>query len=534
MPAQPNVLLILNDDMGYSDIGCYGGEVRTPHLDRLAQKGVRFTQFYNTARCCPSRASLLTGLHPHQADVGNMVGNDQVDGYLGDLSPDSVTIAEVLKQAGYGTAMSGKWHVTGDYEDDHNWPCQRGFDTYYGMLCGAGSFWDPHHMKRDNEDIRLEPGEYFTDTISDEAVEQLQRHHAGNPDTPFFQYVAYTAPHWPLHAPQEDIDSYRGQFAAGWDQLRQERLRRMQSMGILDEQWPLSERDSEALPWEQVEEPEWEQRRMEAYAAQIDRMDQGIGRILAAYDATGRLDNTIVIFLADNGGCAEGIGSNGERIWGHGRNSGREYTRDGSKKVRFGNDPSIIPGAEDTYCSYGRSWANLSNTPFRMFKCWTHEGGISTPFIFHWPEGVKDAGSLRHQPAQLPDVMATLMDAAGASYPEQRQGVDVIPCEGASLLPQVQGDAPRDRDLFWEHQGNSAVRRGEMKMVRDYPGPWELYDVSVDRAETNDLAAEKPEIVQELESAWDAWAERVGVRDWHWLLERRKAIREGQEVPPVA
>jgi len=531
MPTQPNVLLILNDDMGYSDIGCYGGEVRTPHLDRLAQKGVRFTQFYNTARCCPSRASLLTGLHPHQADVGNMVGNDQVDGYLGDLSPDSVTIAEVLKGAGYGTAMSGKWHVTGDYEDDHNWPCQRGFDTYYGMLCGAGSFWDPHHMKRDNQDTRLEPGEYFTDTISEEAAGQLERHHAAHPETPFFQYVAYTAPHWPLHAPQEEIDSYRGDFAKGWDQLRRERLARMQEMGILDEQWPISDRDSEALPWEKVEHPEWEQRRMEAYAAQIDRMDQGIGRILEAYEAAGRLENTIVIFLADNGGCAEGIPSDGEKIWGNGRNSGREYTRDGSQKVRYGNDPSIIPGPEDTYCSYGRSWANLSNTPFRMFKCWTHEGGIATPFIVHWPEGLKDAGSLRHQPAQLPDVMATLMDAAGADYPQQRDGVDVIPYEGASLLPTLQENAPRDRDLFWEHQGNSAVRRGDWKMVRDYPGPWELYDLAVDRAETRDLAAEQPERVRELEAAWNQWAERVGVRDWHWLIERRKAIREGREVP---
>jgi arylsulfatase len=442
-----------------------------------------------------------------------------------------VTLAEVLKGAGYGTAMSGKWHVTGDYADPHNWPCQRGFDTYYGMLCGAGSFWDPHHMKRDNEDTRLEPGQYFTDTIGDEAVAQLQRHHEANPDEPFFQYVAYTAPHWPLHAPQEDIDRYRGRFAKGWDALREERKIRMQEMGILDDTWPISDRDPEAPAWEDAEHPEWEQRRMEAYAAQIDRMDQSIGRILQAYEQTGRMENTLVIFLADNGGCAEGIPSDGEKIWGHGRNSGREFTRDGSKKVRFGNDPSIVPGAEDTYCSYGRSWANLSNTPFRMFKCWTHEGGISTPFIVHWPCGLRDTGTLRHQPAQLPDVMATLVEVSGASYPAERHGVPVVPCEGASLMPVLQDNVPRDRDLFWEHQGNSAVRRGCWKLVRDYPGPWELYNVETDRAETQDLAADHPGVVRKLEDAWNGWARRVGVRDWHWLLERRKALREGRDVP---
>lgn len=524
MSQKPDILLILNDDMGYSDIGCYGGEVETPRLDRLAAGGLRFTQFYNTARCCPSRASLLTGLHPHQADVGHMVGDDQLDGYLGDLSRNAVTIAEALKGAGYGTAMSGKWHVTGHYEEQTNWPCQRGFDSYYGMLCGAGSFWDPKHLKRDNEAIRMDPGDYLTDTISDEAVAQLQTHTRENPDTPFFQYVAYSAPHWPLHAPQEDIDRYRGRFAEGWDVLRERRLARLREMGILRDDWPMSDRDPEVPAWDTVEEKEWEQRRMEAYAAQIDRMDQGIGRILDAYEAAGRLENTVVIFLADNGGCAENIPLDSKNLGGIGSKTGWEFTRDGSRPVRYGNDPSIIPGGEDTYCSYGRSWANLSNTPFRMFKCWTHEGGISTPFIVHWPAGLSDAGGLRHQPAQLPDVMATFLDLAGAEYPGTYDGRTIQPCEGFSMRPVFERDQPFGRDvLAWEHEGNAGLRKGKWKLVRDHPQPWELYDIDTDRAETRNLAADQPERVAELDADWHAWAERVGVRDWDWLTEYRKA-----------
>lgn len=525
MATPPNILLILNDDMGYSDIGCYGGEVRTPHLDALAANGLRFTQFYNTARCCPSRASLLTGLHPHQADIGNMVGNDQIDGYLGDLSRQAVTLAEVLRSAGYGTAMSGKWHVTGHYEDSHNWPCQRGFDAYYGMLCGAGSFWDPHHLKRDNESIRLEPGRYFTDALSEEAVVQFQRHHAVHPERPFFQYLAYTAPHWPLHAPQEDIDRYRGAFVEGWDNLREKRLSRMREMGLIDPSWKLSERDSQSDPWAEEPDQEWQERRMEAYAAQIDRMDQGIGRVLDAYREAGRLDNTLVLFLSDNGGCAEDIPQDGEKIWGFGRNSGREHTRDGTQKVRFGNRPDIVPGPEDTYCSYGPSWANLSNTPFRKFKCWTHEGGISTPLIAHWPDGLSARGELRHHPAQLPDIMATLVELSGAEYPAEYNGHPIKPCEGFSMAPMFAADVPGGREvLCWEHQGNAAIRRGPWKLVRDYPEPWELYQIEKDRSETLDLADQFPERVQELAQQWQGWADRVGVRDWNWLREHRRTL----------
>ena len=520
----PNILLILNDDMGYSDIGCYGGDVRTPNLDGLAKGGLRFTQFYNTARCCPSRASLLTGLYPHQADVGHMMHNDEVDGYLGDLSRNAVTLAEALKGAGYATAMSGKWHVTREMSAPGNWPCQRGFDRFYGMLCGAGSYWDPCHLKRNDEAIRLEPGEYFTDTISDEAADQIHDHHEAQPDRPLFQYVAYTAPHWPLHAPEEDVASYKGVFAEGWDALREKRLERLKDEGILDDGWELSPRDAGAEPWDSVEDPEWQQRRMEAYAAQIDRMDQGIGRILQALRDTGRLENTLVIFLADNGGCAEGVGTNGERFYHPARSSGRQFTRDGSKEVRFGNLPEIWPGPEDTYASYGTAWANLSNTPFRKFKCWTHEGGISTPFVVHWPDGIAARNELRHTPAQLPDVMATLLDVAGATYPEEYNGQDIKPCEGFSMAPVFEQDLSFGREvLYWEHEGNAAVRRGEWKLVRDFnaEGDWELYNIQTDRSEVHNLAEQEPAIRESLLALWQEWADRVGVQDFGWIKERR-------------
>lgn len=523
MAQQPDIFVILNDDMGYSDIGCYGGEIDTPNLDSLAENGLRLTQFYNTARCCPSRASLLTGLYPHQADVGHMVGNDDIDGYLGDLSMNAATLAEALKPAGYATAMSGKWHVTGHLDAPGNWPCQRGFDRYYGMLCGAASYFDPHHLKRNNEAIRLEPGQYFTDTISDEAVEQLKDHHARHPEQPIFQYVAYTAPHWPLHALPEDMAKYRGRFAEGWDRLREKRLMRMREMGILHDDWELSSRDPGEPAWDAADHPEWQQRRMEAYAAQIDRMDQGIGRIVEALRETGRLENTLILFLADNGGCAEGIGNKGQNFFNPGRSSGREFTRDG-RPVRYGNRPEIVPGPEDTYASYGRAWANLSNTPFRKYKCWTHEGGISTPLVVHFPKGIKGRNELRHHPAQLPDIMATLLDYAGATYPERIGERDIKPCEGYSMRPVFEADQAHGRQvLYWEHEGNAAIRRGRWKLVRDYPAPWELYDIEADRSEVHDLAEQHPALVEELATLWKDWADRIHVMEWNELKERRKS-----------
>lgn len=524
----PNFLLILNDDMGYSDLGCYGGEVLTPNLDSLAANGLRYTQFYNTARCCPSRASLLTGLHPHQADVGHMMMNDDIDGYLGDLSPDSVTIAEALKPHGYRNYLSGKWHVTNDIaadSDKHNWPLQRGFDDFYGLLGGAASYYVPDTLCRNNErlDPWAEPDDYFfTDAITKEAVRQIREHHADHATQPFFQYVAYTAPHWPLHAHEEDIAHYKGRFSAGWDALREQRLQRMIQMGIIDETWDLTDRDPDVGPWADQPEKAWQERRMEVYAAQIDRMDQGIGRILAALQETGQLDNTVIVFLADNGGCAEELIAD-SKTW---LKSFVPKTRDG-RDVHMGNYPHLTPGGEDTYSSYGVPWANVSNTPFRLYKHWVHEGGISTPFIVHWSAGIAAKGELRTQCAQLPDVMATFLDLAGVDYPTERNGQPIKALEGFSMAETFK-NAPHGRDvLTWEHEGNQAIRRGQWKLVKRYPGDWELFDMEKDRTEMHDLANEHPALVAELAALWQQWADRCDVTDWRELQAIRQAKKDG-------
>ncbi|MCZ6633130.1 MAG: sulfatase-like hydrolase/transferase [bacterium] len=529
--SRPNILVILNDDMGYSDLGCYGGEVQTPNLDRLAANGLRFTQFYNTARCCPTRASLLTGLHPHQASVGHMMDDLDYDGYRGDLNMRSVTIAEALKSAGYATYMSGKWHISRHIAPDgpnHSWPRQRGFDRYFGILGGAAHYWNPQTLTRDNTGISVDelPEDFFlTDAISDQAADYVREHAQSDEEPPFFLYTAYTSPHWPLHAHEEDIEKYKGRFAAGWDQLREERIQRMREMGILKDTWPLSERDASQVPWEEAEHKEWQQRRMEVYAAQIDRMDQGIGRILEALEETGQMDNTLIMFLADNGGCAEELGST------RGMNIAHPSTRDGRPVMRE-NDPSVMPGPEETYQSYGVPWANVSNTPFRRYKHWTHEGGISTPLIVHWPDQVREKGVFRHQPGQLTDIMATCLEVAGAEYPETYNNNDIFPLEGTSLVP-IFSDQDNGKDhLIWEHEGNCAVRKGKWKLVRYYPSDWELYDIEADRTELNDLAEENPEVVAELEAIFNAWAERCPIQPWDNIIARRGQGRRPSEVPP--
>jgi len=529
---RPNILLIMNDDMGYSDIGCYGGEVQTPNLDRLAENGVRLTQFYNTARCCPTRASILTGLHPHQVGIGHMTGNLDEDGYRGDLSDTCVTIAEALKLAGYATYMSGKWHVSNNQAPDgpkHCWPRQRGFDRYYGILGGAANYWQPTALTQENDAVDLTslPEDYFlTDAISDHAADYIREHATSNGDTPFFLYTAYSAPHWPLHAHEDDIDRYKGRFSAGWDQLREERLQRMRDMGIVDASWPMTERDSTQPPWDEAPHQEWQERRMEVYAAQVDRMDQGIGRVVAALEETNQIDNTLIIFLADNGACAEEFAAEAQPLPAN-YPGGTALTRDGRTILR-GNDPTVTPGAEDTYQSYGVTWANLSNTPFREYKHWVHEGGIATPLIAHWPSVIDDGGALRHEPGQLTDIMATCLDVAGADYPTQFNGNDIVPLEGTSLLP-IFHDQPNHKEaLIWEHEGNKAIRRGRWKLVCKYPGDWELYDLVENRTETNDLAEEHPEIVDELGAMHDAWAERCGVKPWEQISETLRLRNEAR------
>ncbi|MFT5366611.1 MAG: arylsulfatase A-like enzyme [Candidatus Latescibacterota bacterium] len=510
--SRPNILLILNDDMGFSDIGCYGGEVQTPNLDRLAANGLQFTQFYNTARCCPTRASILTGLHPHQASVGHMMSDRGYEGYRGDLNFQSVTIAEALKTAGYATYMSGKWHITlHTDEPKHSWPRQRGFDRFFGIITGAANYWKPQTLTRENERITVDefPEDFFfTDAISDQASDYIREHQAAAGDQPFFLYTAFTAPHWPLHAHEEDIEKYNGRFAAGWDQLREERLARMRDLGIVKPEWELSERDASQLPWDEVDHKEWQQRRMEVYAAQIDRMDQGIGRILDTLEETGQLDNTLILFLADNGGCAEELGPRMNNA-----SIAPATTRNG-RPVQRGNDPSVMPGSEETYQSYGVPWANLSNTPFRLYKHWVHEGGISTPLIVHWPDKVQDKGVLRHQPGQLTDVMATCLDVAGAAYPVEFNGHDILPLEGTSLTPIFDGEDNGKPYLVWEHEGNGAIRKGKWKLVKRYPDAWELYDIEADRSELNNVVDAHPDVVKELSDLYDEWAARCMVASW--------------------
>ena len=527
---KPNIVLILNDDMGFSDLGCYGGEVNTPNLDRLAAGGLRFTQFYNTARCCPSRASMLTGLHPHQTGVGHMMGDDGLDGYRGDLNDRCITIADAVRSEGYGTYMSGKWHIsrhTGPDGPKHSWPCQRGFDEYYGIITGAANFWKPNTLTRDNTRLDsddLPEGYFFTDAVSDEAVNFIQNHHDKKGDSPFFTYVAYTAPHWPLHAHEEDIAEYNGRFAAGWDELREQRLSRMREMKLLDEAWGLTARDPSQPPWSEAQHQEWNQRRMEVYAAQITRMDAGIGRIIDTLEETGQLENTLILFLADNGGCAEELGGP-PAVRDRDTHISTQLTSDG-KPVYRGNDPSIMPGPETTYQSYGVPWANLSNTPFRLYKHWVHEGGIATPLIAHWPDAIQSAGELRHQPGQLTDIMATCLEVSGATYPEEHDGNPILPLEGTSLVPIFDDKDNGKEILFWEHEGNCAIRQGDMKLVCRFPGDWELYDLQAERTEINNIADKHSQKVKELDGLYQDWANRCFIYPWDKLQEHRRQRRQ--------
>ncbi len=518
--ARPNIVLILVDDMGFSDIGCYGGEIRTPNIDALAKKGVRFTQFYNTARCCPTRASLLSGLYPHQAGVGHMVDNPKpFPGYTGDLSRNCVTIAEALKPAGYRTMMSGKWHVTPVTTSKHNWPIQRGFDKYFGIIHGAASYFDPVTLTRDNAPAERGPDYYFTDSITENAITYIEG--AAAAKEPFFLYTAYTAPHWPLHARPDDIERYRGRYKGGWDALREERRRRQNELGIIDRRWSTTARDSRVPAWADAPDREWQQRRMEVYAAMIDRMDQGVGRIMSALRRAGQEGNTLVLFLADNGGCAEEVGPNwkGQHI--------PQQTHDG-RPVRVGNTPGVMPGSEDTYQSYGIPWANASNTPFRLYKHWVHEGGISTPLIAYWP-GKTRAGTISHEPGHLIDIMSTCVDVAGTKYPSERGARPVTPMEGTTLRPAFTGGKLNRRDaIYWEHEGNRAMRQGRWKIVSRFPDRWELFDLEADRTEMNDLAARHPDRVERMVAQYEKWARRANVLPWD---EVRKAPRTPAPIP---
>lgn len=523
--GRPNVVLVLADDLGFSDIGCYGGEIDTPNLDRLRGSGALLTAFHNTARCTPSRASLLTGLHPHQVGIGILTGDDSPVGYRGSLSTAGATIAEMLSAAGYRTGLSGKWHLSSSlWEPDGAWPTRRGFDSAYATISGCGSYYHPATLVRDETPIPHEPADdpdfYYTDAITDNALRFIDDSDDRD-DDPFFLYVAYTAPHWPLHAPEPVIQRYLERYRAGWDALRAERMARQRELGLFPEDTRLSPRDELIPPWESTTDREWQARRMAVYAAQVEVMDTGIGRILDRLDETGRAENTIVIFLSDNGASPEDVPT----IAGFEQHD--EFfswrTKD-DKPVRLGNSPDISPGGAQSYTSYGREWANLSNTPFRLYKKWTHEGGIAAPFVIRWP-GRIPAGSIVRRPGYLVDVVPTLLDALDLSYPD-----DVLPAEGLSLLEDLRGvEQHVERDLCWEHCGNAAIRRGDWKLVRRYGHPWELYDLRADPTELDDVLAGHRERAESMYEAWCAWAARVGVIPFERIVELFE-LRGGSEL----
>ncbi|RQP12662.1 MAG: arylsulfatase [Parapedobacter sp.] len=494
---KPHIIVIMADDMGYSDLGCYGGEAFTPNLDRLARGGLRFRTFYNAARCCPSRAALLTGVYPHEAGMGEMVSevNSVPDPgpYQGYLSDRTVTIAEALKPAGYISYLSGKWHVG---EKPEHWPRRRGFDRYFGLISGASSYFElvdeprVRQMVHDDEPwMPPEDGFYMTDAFSDTAVAFVEQHMRTAKEAPFFLYLAYTAPHWPLHAPEADVKRYKGMFDDGWDEVRKRRFERMRALGVIDDDHHLSPRPADIPPWESVDNPANWARRMEVYTAMIDRMDQGIGKLLSALERLGELDNTLIFFLSDNGGCDENI-------------DGRELNQLGSEI-----------GKRGSYIAYDKPWANVSNTPYRQYKSWTHEGGMITPFIAHWPAGIKRHGQSTETVGHIVDLMATCLDVAGLQYPERFNEKLMVPLRGESLMPAFEREKAKSRTLYWEHFGKKAVRSGDWKLVSGgKEQPWELYNLIEDPVELNDIAAQHPEIVEQLRHMYAAWADGAGVK----------------------
>jgi arylsulfatase len=509
---RPNIVLILADDMGYSDLGCFGSQVNTPNLDRLAHEGVRMTQFYNNARSCPSRAALLTGLYPHQAGVGGMTDTDiPVPEYQGYLNEHCMTLGELLKESGYSTYLSGKWHVG---EEKESWPHARGFEKCFSSIKGAGSYFDflPYRNEKwppgndlivVNDDKQIEPPDtqfYVTDVYTDYALEYLQGH---DPEKPFFLYLGYTAPHWPLHALPEDIAKYEGKYQMGWDSLRMQRYHNLIEMGLIHPATKLSERNEKVQAWDSLsdEEQEHQERMMTVYAAMIDRMDQNIGRIIEQLEFSGQLDNTLIIFLSDNGGCRAG-----------------NLAYSSYSHERF--DPEALPGTPESFTGYGAGWANASNTPYRLYKSQTHEGGIATPFIAYYPRKF-GKNKIIQSPAHIVDILPTFAELAGTSYPETYNGNQLKPLQGKSLVPLLtENKSMEKRTMFFEHMDNKAVINGHWKLVKRKGQDWELYDLETDRGETNNLVGKKPGLANDLKEKYNAWAKENKVLPWDEVQER--------------
>lgn len=476
---RPNIVVIMCDDMGFSDLGCYGGEIETPNLDALAANGLRFTDFHNNAKCTQTRAALLTGLWHHQSD--NLA------------KPGHVTIAEVLKSAGYSTMMSGKWHVA-------QTPPERGFDRYFGFLSGCINFFTGEDwgtgdrwgegenlMRLDNDEYKAPEGFYSTDAFTDFAIEFLED--ATQKENPFFLYLAHNAPHFPLHALPQDIAKYKGKYGEGWDVIRARRHARLRELGIIDENWNLSDRDPKVEAWAEIsdEEKAFLEPLMEVYAAMVDRLDQNVGRLVNYLKEKGELENTLILFFSDNGACPY---------------------------QRMRSDIKV-PGPAESDLAYDARWANMCNSPLRLYKQYAHNGGTLTPMIAHWPKGIQTPGELTGFTSHLVDILPTAVDLAGAKYPQEREGVRILPMEGVSLVSVLKEGAKeaRSKPIFWEFSANHAVRDGKWKLVAEKSKDWELYDLSADRSETNDIAASHPKEVKRLARMYDSWAERAGAKN---------------------
>ena len=508
---RPNIILIMVDDMGFSDLGCYGGEIETPNIDQLAADGVKFSHFYNSGRCCPTRATLMTGLHPHQTGIGWMTlpplskrGKDVPPAYQGYLNRKCVTIAEALNPADYATLMAGKWHL--GYNARDRWPLQRGFRKFYGCISGATRFFQPklpRGILSQNDPVTdlkstTDRPYYTSDAFTDHGIRFIHEHLSPNTNSPFFLYLAYTAPHWPLQAHEEDIDKYRNRYHGGWDQLREERYQRQIKLGLIDPKWKLSPRDDRVPAWKEV--PVAKQKdlalRMAVYAAMIDRVDQNIGKLVGALKEQKIYQNTLIIFLSDNGACAEG------------------------GVLGRGNVSDIEARNASEHLALGRAWANASSTPFRLYKHFAHEGGAATPFFLHWPARIKPHEGWYQDAAQLIDLMPTILDLAGAPYPTELHGNQIPALEGISLRPAFDHKSlARQNPLFIEHENHAFVRDGDWKLVGQRVSPasgldqtrWELYNLDEDRSELNNLMASQKERAARMSWQWETWAKRVGV-----------------------
>lgn len=497
---RPNIILVMADDMGYSDTGCYGGEIRTPNLDRLAAGGLRFSQFYNCALCGPSRTSLMTGLYNQQAGVQQWTGL---------LNDRCVTVFELLKQAGYSTCAVGRLDMTtaDKWHDPEN--IARYVDRFFGSTGhkGPGNYFKSvrdSEFCMDGKPCELPAqGVYKTDLITDYAVEYIGE--AAGRGKPFFLYVSHYAPHWPLHAKPEDVAKYRDMYAqTGWDELRKRRYRRLIELGLIDDTWALSPRDGRVPAWQDAQHKSWEAERMAVFAAQIDCLDQNIGRLLNAVREAGVEQNTLVLFLSDNGAS--------DQVWSRPLDRPGSTWRSDGTLTQVGNSPDIMPGGPDTFVTGGPPWANVSNTPFRQYKATCHEGGIATPLIAYWPGVIKQGGQITHQVGHIIDISATCLDVAKVPYPSRFQNRNVLPIEGKSLLPIFQG---RDREghdtLCWNVHGSRAVRMDRWKLVAARGKPWELYDLESDRTETHNLASQLPDRVELMSAAYQNWAQRCGI-----------------------